>query len=341
MTPPALSFPGSREIAGLWQQLGSLQPQTLWIGHLFLHHLDAPVVTRQDRHLDPMDFSALHALQVSGPMTLDALDHLLGLGRPLLSRLLDDVSARGLLVKAAEGRWRLTAAGEAATRSNTGEHEAVYRQALHFVDRCPNFPPHYLALNHTPCSPRLADTASEFPIEALHALFAQPPEWRARHRLPSDWVRVLPFEVTSQASKEGVVLHRAEWLPLVLVGGEQWLGFALDPTHWKLEEPRPVFTLGLAEAKEAFGALIAEPSPEAWKMAWTQASLSLGIRAEEAGQCRLVVNGCRLQVTPPPHWVERIRAMSSRHEEHWLLAGSGPLRRAARLDVIGESELSH
>ncbi len=340
MTPPALSFPGSREIAGLWQQLVSLQPRTLWVGHLLLHHLDAPVVSRQNRHLDPLDNAALQALHLAGPMTLHDLDHVLGLGRSLLSRLLDDLSARGLLIRAAEGRWRPTAAGEAASRSDTGEHEAVHRQALHFVDRGANFAPHYLALNHAPCLTRGAAEAPEFPIAALHALFAQAPEWKARYQVPSDWVRVLPFEASLQGSGEDVVLHRAEWLPLVLVGSAPWMGFALDPRQWKLNELRPAFTLGMAEAKETFGELIAKPSPEAWETAWSQASSSLGIRAEEAGECRIVANGCRLQVTAPPHCLEQIRARSSHPEEHWLLAGSGPLRRAALLDVIGESELS-
>ena len=42
---PPLVFPSSRVLAGWWRQLAPFSPQSLTVGHLLLHHVEALVLT--------------------------------------------------------------------------------------------------------------------------------------------------------------------------------------------------------------------------------------------------------------------------------------------------------
>src|SRR5438477_8957071 len=92
---PSLSWPGSRVLAGWWPSVGRWHPRSLWLCHLLLHRVEAPVSVSRSPSLERLNRLLLEALAVSGQQP-SALADQLGLDVPFLTRLLADLEAANL-----------------------------------------------------------------------------------------------------------------------------------------------------------------------------------------------------------------------------------------------------
>ena len=61
----SLAFPGSRKLAAWWRQLAPYCPQTVWFGHLLLHHVEALVRLSRPCRLDRLALFVLKALALA------------------------------------------------------------------------------------------------------------------------------------------------------------------------------------------------------------------------------------------------------------------------------------
>src|SRR5262245_38032879 len=106
-----LVFPGSRVLAGWWQQLVPLRPQALWVGHLLLHHVEALAWVSRSRPLDDFARLVLRALGLARERTPPALESYLHLGPQALRQVLQRLQKEGLAQSTADGDWQPTALG--------------------------------------------------------------------------------------------------------------------------------------------------------------------------------------------------------------------------------------
>jgi hypothetical protein len=343
---PALVFPGGRTLAGWWKQLVSYAPRALWVGHLLLHRVEALVAVHKPFRVDPLPGFVLRA--VSAGASLEELDDRLHLGRPLIRQILQQLESEKLLERAAAVRWSLTSLGRQALEHGQyprGSHE---RRSFSFVEsEQPGQEPRFLhLLNHPSLSPWPAAEGWRFDVGLLTACLRQTPAWKQQHNFPLEVDAVLTAADTGDPSAtippwQRVILDRPEHLAAALIlapvgaGHERLLGFAVQQEGWGLQAREPVFTLN-GDWRETFPDLTAEPAAELWRQAWRAWCQPRNLPPAEAEACVLERQDYHLRVTAPARLVERLRAARSDvfKEEAWLLAGSGRLRSAARIELI-------
>ncbi len=132
-----------------------------------------------------------------------------------------------------------------------------------------------------------------------------------------------------------VPVHTAESLTAVVVRTRSD-GVACYPAgpDWHLPAD-PRFALPPPAAAAAFPELFADPPDAAARAAWLGWAKGRSVPADEATNCRVALNGVKLEVTVPPSlmgWLRANRADVFRGDT-WVWADPGPLRRAAVLDV--------
>src|SRR5436309_2687377 len=97
--PP--TWPSSRVLAGWWPQLDRFRPRSLWLSHLLLPRVEAPVAVARPAAQERLDRLLLEAL--SGPLLLPGeataagLAALLRLDAQVLRRLLAGLERAGLV----------------------------------------------------------------------------------------------------------------------------------------------------------------------------------------------------------------------------------------------------
>jgi hypothetical protein len=344
--PSALAFPGSRALAGWWQQLAPHRPRALWVAHLVLHRVEAPV--RVHRPYRP-DAFALHLLRTlgfleraaAGPAgaTLALLDQHLRLGPQVVHRLFDDLRREGLAAGAG-GEYRLTASGRQAL--DEGEIQAT-RQERHSFYFLGGSPAAFLPLRRPETTPWVAGPDWGFDVEHLLRCLGQTPEWKRRHGFPEDvldLVRGEPAEPGEAAAWRRVVLDYPERLPaaLVLVPGEgdadRLLGFTARTDSWSLQTGAPA--LALDDWQEVLPQLAEEPAPPQWAQAWRAWCQPRSLPEAQTEACTLERQGNLLRVHAPPRLLDRLHGSRSDavKGEAWILAGDGPVRKAALLEVV-------
>jgi hypothetical protein len=357
----ALAFPGSRTLATWGRLLAPLQPEFLRIGYLLLHHVE--VLTRLHRSHRPADFPLLilRALALEKPQTgsnsvttaqgedqLRRLDGRLGLGRPLLLRLLQTLGREGLVQGDVQAGWSLSAGGSAALDHGEAVREVLERRAFYFLEpevadgteRRPVFLP-LRSQEGWPCS--VAEDWS-FDLNVLRACLERPAEWKRRWGFPLEVAGVVlddrSAELAGLPAWQGVPLDRAEQLPVVLAavadaGGLRLLGFVFQLDGWTLEVEEPVLTLEPGWEEE-LGWLQQGPGPEVWRAAWRQWCRQRALPADEEDTTGLEQAGLVVRVQPGPHLRERLVVTRSDalKGEAWLLAGQGRLRAAARVEIV-------
>jgi hypothetical protein len=369
---PSLAFPGGRTLAGWWRQLSSLRPEAFWVGHLFLHRIEALTRLRRHHRPDPFALLVLRALALEPPAgrpqppannhhtatpgeeQLQRLDGRLHLGRQALGQVLRGLAGQGLAEGEPQAGWRLAASGHQALAEGIVAEEVCGRQTFCFVERSPEggpgrSPPAFLALRAGGGRPWPVGTEWPFDAAVLRACVAQTDEWKQRHGFPTEVAEVLGPEAPSgreQAAAETwqrVLLDRPEHLVVAVLreaegADRRLLGFAVRPEGWALQTSEPVFILP-ADGAEALPELRVPPEKSAWERAWRQWCEQRGFPAGEAGACRLEVQGVRLRVASPARLLERLRAARSDalKGEAWLLAGEGRIRAAARVEVAEPS----
>src|SRR5438270_11168066 len=100
---PSPTWPSSRVLAGWWPQLDRLRPRSLWLYHLLLHRLEAPVAVAppaaQDR-LTRLLLDLLASSSSASSATTTRLAARLHLDPPVLGRLLVGLEEAGLVTSA-------------------------------------------------------------------------------------------------------------------------------------------------------------------------------------------------------------------------------------------------
>jgi hypothetical protein len=261
--------------------------------------------------------------------------------------------------------WTLTTSGRQAAERGHYSRSACERRAFCFVQTgAGRAGLHFLNATHA-CfvqgTTSLVAESIEFRPEALTACVRQPQTWKELHGFPIEIDKVF----TSSSSKhEAAAMDTSEvletsqvcdeveapWLPVVLDrprhlvvalllgvdGPDRLTGFAVRPEGWILHAAVPCFTLEAAAWPDVFPELVAEPPQDMWQQAWRAWCQPRNLPAQETDACGLERAGARLRVRMSKRLADRLRALRSDifKGEAWILAGEGPLRQAAVLEVI-------
>jgi hypothetical protein len=323
--------------------LAGRQPQQLWFAHLLLHRVEALVRVAGTLPLDRWQRALLHLVRARTPGGgLESSLADLHLDGQVMTRLVGELTAAGLLHQNGTGRWDLTAAGRHALESGARDAPREERRTFYFVDRtAAHRPPHFLPLRRPPSLPA-AGPAPEaaggpFDLSALEECLRQTPPWKAAHHFPADVEALLPPhpDEPPDANWRRVVLDALEQPAFVFVrtAGPAVLGFPVRSEGWA-REVEPALELA-AGWEEVLPELAAEPPPEAWRQAWQTWAHPRGLPPAEVEACRLERAEHRLVVHAPPRLIDRLRAARSDavKQEAWLLAGAGRTRLAAQIDL--------
>jgi hypothetical protein len=340
MNLSAPAFPSSRELAALWRRLQAPDAATCWLGTVLLHRVEALVLVQGPPLLGTLELGTLRALFAHEPASLPELEDRLGIGVTLAQRVLAALAESGLVEPADADGWRLTAAGRAQATGAAQPLQRGRRRVFTFLQHPDSFLS-FLDL-HASGSPALELPFDwSFSPQTLADCIARAVEWKTAVSFPRDVWQLATLTdqeptLAAVAPWERVVFDRAEHLTLVLVArGAKIDGYQVNPADWQLAATEPVLTMsGGAAITETFRDLLHEPDAEAWQAAWREWCAAQGIPLAEAAGIRFVRRGMVLQVTGHPLRPERLRALAgdANQVEHWLLAGTGPLRCAARLE---------
>lgn len=345
---PALIWPSSRILLGWWRELAGHQPRQLRVARLLLHRIEALVRVSRSRSLDRWQRALLGLASTRVPCGGELITTLsdLQIDAQLLGQLVRELTANGLLHRNGAGLWQMTGAGHRALETGAFPDSGEERRTFVFVDNSTRgLPPTFLPLKR-PLQPVLPPVSAEvtaysFSVSHLEACIAQPAEWKMRHRFPADvealllpgiddgtaldWRRVVFDAVTPQWF---VFLDTAP-----AKDGSSLLGFAVRPEDWSLD-PKPLLALTKIE-QEASLDLFHEPTAQLWRQAWREWANPRGLSPADVEACRLERVDHRLLVQVSPRAIERLRAARSDalKQETWLLAGEGPTRTAAQIEL--------
>jgi hypothetical protein len=299
---------------------------------------------------------------------LDRLNSWLHVGRQVLRQALRELEAEGLAGADEPGRWTPTALGRQALEHQEYPRARYERRAFHFLDRRAagekaESLPHFLDVRNFTGIPWPAAEGAAFDVRTLQACVHQPAEWKQQHGFPLDVQEILAVDLgeretgsdsagekikaadisnptpSALPSWQRVIVDRPEHILAVLVlarspSGQQIVGLAVRQDGWVLQTATPLFTLS-TNWTEVFPELAAEPPLEVWRQAWRAWCEPRAVPAAEINACRVESHGERLRVTGPPGLVERLRTARSDvfKGETWLLAGDGPVRAAAQVEL--------
>jgi DNA-binding MarR family transcriptional regulator len=341
--PP--TWPSSRVLAGWWPHLDRLRPRSLWLYHLLLHRVEAPVLIAlpaEQERLARLLLEVLASPSSAGPATTARLAARLHFDPQLLRRLLADLEGTGLVRSApGEAGWSLTSAGEQVAAGATTLRPLHERRAFYFTEPPdPGGRPRYIPLDRPPTSALSENDRWHFDVGVLRECAGQSAEWKRRHGFPVEVLGVADSsgEVGTGEPWEQVVIDRPEHLLVlfVLSGAsteETLLGLAVQPAGWHLQAERPVLALG-----DRWHGVLPELSidlpPDLWRQAWRDWGQTHGLPPVEVEACHLEQKGAHLRVKAPQPLAERLR--SSRGElkgETWVLAGEGRIHNAAVIEL--------
>jgi hypothetical protein len=336
MTAAPAPTPGGRTLLAWWRDLAPLHPVRLWFAHLLLHRVEALTRVARAHPLDPLQLALLRSLSVpaSANGTAPPGAGALPLDRQVLDQLLRQLAARGL-ARSSQDTWEVTDEGRRALAEGRVVSHALERRVFYFAD---GDAPHYLPLCAPATSPlEPAPEGWRFDPAALEECVRRPPEWKARHGFPAEVEGVYRL-APGAGDWRHVILDRAEQALLVLVevrGEPALLGFAVRPDGWVLLRDRPVLALGAGWPEVLPGPSAPAPA-EDWQHAWQAWCRPRGIPPAEVASCRLEPAGHRLVVHAPRRLVDRLRSARSDavKGEAWLLAGAGPFRPAALIELV-------
>lgn len=352
-----LPFPSGRILAGWWKQLAGLEPQGWWVGHLFVHRVEAAVAVEEGHALAPLHHLILQSLALAGPspeglpapIPLPELTARLRLSGALLGQILRQQMRKGWLEEVPRG-FRLTEAGRAALSEGKEHAPARRRQVFSFLERrdlagSRLADPCFLPLAPTPLA-RPWSLGAAFPFDPawLKECVAREFSWKQSHGFP---VQVKSFLAPDSPNGQEddlpgwqkIVVDRLEEVTLTLVRPckepASILGFAARPSDWHLDAGQAVLNCPGA----ALPPLQENASSEVCRQAWTAWASLRNLPHSDVDACRLTLDRLILRVQAPGHLVDLLRQAKSDvlKGESWVLLGDGFLRQAARLEVKAAS----
>jgi hypothetical protein len=348
---PALAFPASKALAGWWRHLAPYKPSSIWIAHLVLHRVEAPVIAQQPSPVDSLGLFVLKAVAVTPGATASTIAELLDLPAGFVRQVLNNLAADHLVYENPDSSWAATASGAEAIEHGIYTRAEFQRRPFYFVETEQAAPPQYLhLLNHPAMTDWHAHDAWRFDVNVLHNCLAEPVQWKTQRRFPDDVLRVAAL-VCAETSRPAA---RADWQSIILdqprhllallmtVGqhsnAQELLGFAIQQESLALKHDTPAFQLS-APWQQVFPALAQDPSLDQWRQAWHDWCRPRGLLLPEGENCPLERRGFKLRATLSNHLISKLRDIHSEvlHGDTWLLAGSGRTRAAATVQIVEQA----
>lgn len=369
----SLAFPGSKTLASWWRQLAHWQPLMLWVGHLFVHRVEALVGSVRSQPLDPLNLFLLKALDLEGQIVaednatgptatsevrlsvpLARLDARLGLGSAFLLQSLRQLAQDGLVEKDNRSHWLLTGQGRLALAQghfNRCQHE---RRVFPFVERLDAAglrlaSPHFLHLRKVTGIPWQPSEDFMFQIDWLQVALEHDNDWKRNFGFPSDVRSIVSLSPGQAANHQAnpelpppgqrIVVDHAERLLVALFTSASnpacLLGLAARQEGWLLQTAELLLTLEQGWP-EVLPELTLSTQQESARLAWRNWGKTAGLQTAEtdAGQVTYAAN--RLRVCLPDAVLQKLRGLRSDvfKGDTWLLLGEGRLRAAAILEVV-------
>jgi hypothetical protein len=349
---PSLTFPGSRTLGSWWRQLASFRPRSLWVAHLLLHRVEAPVRLTRSVPLDRFTRLVLETLTVDPAPTLSRMTDRLPLDPAVLRRVLRGLEIEGLARCDAVGSWHLTDLGRHARQHGQYFQSGAERRSFFFLDSGSlGRSPFLLNPSPTAVQPWPAPDGWAFDPCVLKACLLRPAEWKLRHGFPTEVEGVLDCEdpVAVSSAPGGEEAGLSSWQRIILdepqrmlaalaitpggPGSEALFGFEVQAKGWSLN-PTPVFEIA-APWDELFPEISADPLPESGRQAWRAWGQANGLGKGEADAATLERRDHRLRVRIPRALLDRLRAHRPEafKGEAWVLAGGERFREAALLEI--------
>jgi hypothetical protein len=319
-------IPPDRVLSSWRRALAAFQPRRLWLGQFLLHRVEALVRVARRYEVEPIRLALLRQLAEAVPLDSLRVD------RDVLTRLLQELSADGLIEPDGEGR--LTERGRHSL--NTGAYTASVeeRRVFTFLDEGDPSRP----LLFTPLQGRAVALAPppgwRFDAATLEESVRRSQEWKMQHGFPTDVEAVLaPTAPATATDWRRVILDRPEQLLMAFIVSSDAarpprLGFAVRADDWVLQSDAPALSLD-EDDREALPALGAEPSAEAWREAWRIWCQRRGL--SDADACRIESLEDRVRVVAPRGLAS---TLGGDRNEAWLLAGAGRTRVAAPMEIV-------
>ncbi|MFO0929871.1 MAG: hypothetical protein U0736_23070 [Gemmataceae bacterium] len=334
MTPP-LPLPGGRVLHGWWRELAPLAPRRVWFAQLAVHRVEVlgEVSTTTARGRLATALLGLLARRPAPVSPAEAAGDL-ALDLPLAAALFDDLTAAGLLEPVGD-RWavRSPAAGNADGPTASG---TLQRRTFYFTD---DTPPGYVPLkpdSGVPFTPPDEWAAAVQPV--ADALAQQPAGWKQAHGFPTPTSSglVLPADVAAVDAGEQRRSTSPSWPRLVLVETDLagW---------WRCRRGRTAGRAGgRPEGRSAGGQPARCPGARGGRRRSVAAGVARLVSATKSarrrrGRLPAGAVGHRLQVRAPARLVDRLRlgAGATLARRAWLLAGTGRVRAAAQIELVG------
>ena len=317
-------IPPDRVLSSWRRALADFQPRRLWLGQLLLHRVEALVRVVRRHEVEPVRLALLRQLAEAAPLDHLRVDH------DLLARLLQELSADGLIESGGDGR--LTERGRQALDSDAYTAPVEERRVFTFLDEGDPKRP----LLFAPLQGRAVALAPppgwRFDATTLEECVRRSPEWKARHGFPTDVEAVLAPAAPGTDWRR-VILDRPEQILMVFIpsgdaAAKRRLGFAVRADDWVLQTDAPALSLD-EDDRDALAELGAEPSPEAWREAWRIWCQRRGL--SDADACRIESLEDRVRVIAPRGLAS---TLGGDRNEAWLLAGMGRTRVAAPMEIV-------
>jgi hypothetical protein len=214
------------------------------------------------------------------------------------------------------------------------------RRVFSFVSTLGGESAHFLRLlSEPPAAAAAAVAQPRFNPALYQACFAQSAEWKKRAGFPENVIATSGLN-QPDPTWQGLIIDHAASIAVALVytreasGDGGLLGFWTEPAGWVLQSAKPAFRL--AEGwRDVFPTLESVPAADDWQRAWQLWCQARGLPASDVERCSLSLEDCRLVAHVPRRLLERLQALRSDalKGEAWLVAGEGPVRRAASLEV--------
>jgi len=340
-----IQYPESRIIAGWWKELAPLQPRSLWMGELLLHRVEALVELQKTSIVDPLSLFVLKSLASTEVQQQEDIEKKLHVGLPLVSQILRRLQQEGLVLPDSPGFWRLSPLGRQALPEGRYVYSARERRVFSFLEsEQPGSSPGYVSLLKPEFDAVLpVEEGVRFDIRVLEACVNAPPAWKKQHGFP-EGVRELLItckEPMGPLCWRQIAVDRpvSLWAVLILTqspaGGDRLIALQVQENGWVLRGKEPVFAID-GDWRALLPELAREPTSEQWRESWRVFSQPFGLSAGEVNACALERRRHVLRIVAPNYLIQRFRPARNdpTRGETWLLAGSGRLRMAARVELV-------